>query len=54
MTGAILGGFCGIDAIPAAYCRLIEKINHFNLFSMADEILECISKDKGESHDEKD
>ncbi len=54
MTGAVLGGFCGIDAIPASYCELIEKVNHFNLYSMADEILECISKDKGESHNEKD
>lgn len=38
MTGAILGAFHGIDAIPEKYCRLIEKVNAFDIYSMAEEV----------------
>lgn len=38
MTGAILGALHGIAAIPESYCRLIEKVNNFNIYSMAEEV----------------
>lgn len=43
MTGAVLGALCGIGAVPGEYCELIERVNHFDIRTMAEEILECVS-----------
>lgn len=43
MTGAILGALCGAGPIPKNYQKLIEEVNGFDIASMAEEIVMCVS-----------